>query len=45
MKSGKFEVAKAYIVYRQEHKKIRETELEAEIKKIESHSFKITKSD
>lgn len=45
MKSGKFEVAKSYIVYRQEHKKIRETELETEIKKIENHSFKITKSD
>lgn len=45
MKFGKFDIAKSYIVYRQERSKLREQEESQEIKKLNSQKFYVTKND
>lgn len=45
MRFEKFEVAKSYIVYRQERAKIREQEESEEIKKLNSKKFYVSKYD
>jgi hypothetical protein len=45
MKFGKFDIAKSYIVYRQERTKLREQEETEEIKKLNSKKFYVTKND
>ncbi len=45
MKFNKFDVAKSYIVYRQERTKLREQEETEEIKKLNSKKFYVSKHD
>lgn len=45
MKMEKFEVAKAYIVYREQHRKEREEKKERLKEEFEQHSLKVTKND
>lgn len=45
MKFEKFDIAKSYIVYRQERTKIREQEESEEIKKLNAKKFLVTKYD
>ena len=45
MKYEKFETAKAYILYRQEHQKKREEELVEKREKMKKKSFMVTKND
>lgn len=45
MKMEKFEVAKAYIVYREQHRKEREEKKERLKEEFEQHSLKVTKHD
>lgn len=45
MKQEQFDVAKRYILYRNEHKKIREEKVEDIKKKIEENSFYVIKKD
>lgn len=42
---GQFEVAKAYIIYRYEHAKVREVKKQETLKKLETGGFYITKRD
>jgi len=45
MKFEKFDIAKSYIVYRQQRTKIREQEESEEIKKLNAKKFLVTKHD
>jgi ribonucleoside-diphosphate reductase alpha chain len=45
MEAGKFEVAKAYIIYRNARSKEREKQKEKLEKKLATHSLKVTKTD
>jgi len=43
MKHGKFEIAKAYILYREEHQQLREQEATEKRRKLETHDYMVTK--
>jgi len=45
MESGHFDIAKQYIIYRDERKKARDKASEAVEKKLEKHTLKITKTN
>ena len=45
MKFEKFDIAKSYIVYRQERSKLRAEEADQEMRKVDSHNLFVRKHD
>ena len=45
MRFEKFDIAKSYIVYRQEHAKLRKQEKLEDVKKLNSQKFYVNKND